>query len=113
MFDKLINWFNKPFPFYETLKEKMIVPLSFGLFVILFLLLFNPFYNTEHFSIQIFKMLAYGIIAFVILAFFNIVVPNILKGFFKIENWNIWKTIVFEMAKLLTINKKPLSIHIN
>ncbi len=103
MFDKLIRWFNKPFPFYETLREKMIVPLSLGFFVFFFLFLFNPFYNSEHFSIQVLKMFTYGIIAFTVLAFFNIAVPNILKGFFKIENWNIWKTIVFEMAKLFTI----------
>lgn len=103
MFVKLINWLNKPFPFYETIREKMVVPLSFGLFVIFFLFLFNPFYNTEHFSIQVFKMLTYGLIAFIILVFFNIVVPLIFKGFFKLECWNIWKTIVFEMSKLLTI----------
>ena len=103
MFKIISNWLNKPFPFYETTREKMIVPLSFGLFVVFFLFLFNPFYNTEHFSIQVLKMFAYGIIAFVIIVFFNIVVPIICKGFFIIEKWNILKTCVFTIAKLLTI----------
>jgi len=103
MFDKLIKWFKKPFPFYETLSEKIVVPLTIGLFVIFFLFLFNPFYNTEYFSVQVFKMLAYGLITFTVLAFFNIVTPLVFKDFFELENWNIWKTILFELGKLITI----------
>jgi len=103
MFDKLIKWFKKPFPFYETLSEKIVVPLTIGLFVIFFLFLFNPFYNSEYFSVQVFKMLAYGLITFTVLTFFNIVTPLVFKDFFELENWNIWKTILFELGKLLTI----------
>jgi len=103
MFDKLIKWFKKPFPFYETLSEKIVVPLTIGLFVIFFLFLFNPFYNSEYFSVQVFKMLAYGLITFTVLTFFNIVTPLVFKDFFELENWNIWKTILFELGKLITI----------
>jgi len=103
MFDKLIKWFKKPFPFYETLSEKIVVPLTIGLFVIFCLFLFNPFYNSEYFSVQVFKMLAYGLITFTVLTFFNIVTPLVFKDFFELENWNIWKTILFELGKLITI----------
>ena len=103
MFKNIIKWLNKPFPFYETIWEKLIVPLYIALFIILFLFLFNPSKNTDNLNIQLFKMFSYALITFIIASFYNIALPLFFQRFFDIDSWNIWKTIVFSLVKVTII----------
>jgi hypothetical protein len=99
----IIEWLNKPFPFFETFKEKIAVPFYIGISVMLILILFNPSRNFDHFDIQMLKIFAYAFIAFGVSFIFNAALPIIFSQFFDIDRWCIWKTIVFTLGKFLTI----------
>lgn len=103
MLKRISIWLNKPFPFYENLKEKLLIPLYIAISVILILVVFNPARNVDFLNIQIFKVFAYALIAFGVSSFFNIALPKIFNTFFDIEQWNILKVFVFILAKLLVI----------
>lgn len=98
------SWLNKPFPFYENLKEKLLAPLYIALSIILVLVIFNPTRNVDYLEIQFFKVFAYAFIAFSVASFFNIALPKIFNTFFDIEKWIIYKALVFIFAKLLVIS---------
>lgn len=103
MFKKFVSWLAKPFPFFETLKEKLILPVYIGLLVALILILFNPSNNSDNLNLQILKIVFYAVIAFSVSAGFNIILPLIFKSFFDIERWTVWKIILFTILKVLAI----------
>jgi len=104
MINKLRSRLQKPFPFYETLAEKLLVPLYISLFIVVFELVFNPSKNTEIFSLQLLKIFNYALITFVIASSFNLWLPKILPRFFESEKWTIGKMILFSLIKVLIIS---------
>ncbi|MFA6334801.1 MAG: LytTR family DNA-binding domain-containing protein [Bacteroidales bacterium] len=100
---KLKTWLNRPFPFYETYRQKLIVPFLFGLFIMFFLFAFNPSHNTDFISEQFFKVFAYGFITFFTMSMFNMAFPLVLPKVFDSEKWNVQKTIVFLLLTILSI----------
>ena len=40
---KVINWLNKPYPLIQNTRSKLLLVLSFAVFVYVFLLIFQPF----------------------------------------------------------------------
>lgn len=104
MFNRIKTWLDKPFPFYETFAEKLLVPLYISLFIIAFEIVFNPSNNTEIFSSQLLKILSYALITFLIASAANIWLPKLFSSFFQIENWKVWKMILFSIIKVLVIS---------
>ena len=100
---KIKTWLNKPFPFYETYRQKVITPLLFALFIILFLILFNPSHNTDFVLEQFLKVFAYGFITFFIMVLYNTILPLIFPALFDNEKWNIQKTIIFALFTIISI----------
>jgi len=103
MFKRFFSWFSKPFPFFETLREKLTLPVYVGLSVAVILILFNPSQNFENLDLQIFKVISYALIAFGVSATFNIFLPLLFKTFFEIDRWNVWKIILFTVLKIMII----------
>ena len=100
---KFINWLNKPFPSYISIKQKIAIPIYFGIFVSLFLLIFLPFGIEKINLSQITNIISYGVVTTIIMLFFSIVFPKILPKFSNEENWTILKHIIFTLLHLLFI----------
>jgi len=100
---KIKTWLNKPFPFYETYRQKLTTPLLFGLFIMLFLVIFNPSHNTDFVREQFMKVFAYGFITIFIMSFYNAVLPLVFPNVFDVEKWNVKKTIVFLLFTIISI----------
>jgi hypothetical protein len=103
LISKIKTWLNRPFPFYESYKQKLIIPLLFALFIMLFLVIFNPSHNTDFVSEQFMKVFAYGFITFFIMALYNAVLPIFFPGILDSEKWNIQKTIIFMLLTIISI----------
>lgn len=100
---KLKTWLNRPFPFYETYRQKLVVPFLFALFIMLFLVFFNPSHNTDFVLKQFAKVFAYGFITFFVMGLYNVVLPLLFPKVFDIEKWNVQKTIVFLLFTIISI----------
>ncbi|MBN2758562.1 MAG: LytTR family transcriptional regulator [Bacteroidales bacterium] len=100
---KLKTWLNKPFPFYETDRQKITIPFLFALFIMLFLISFNPSQNKDFVLDQFLKVLAYGSITFIIMILYNTLLPLIFSDVFDSEKWNIQKTIIFTLLSIISI----------
>lgn len=103
MINKIKIWLNKPFPFYETYKQKIIIPVLVALFIMCFLIFFNPSHNTDIVSEQFLKVFIYGGITFFVMFFYNTVLPLIFYNLFDIEKWDIKKTIFFSLLTIVSI----------
>lgn len=103
MLKKIRTWLNKPFPFYETYRQKVITPFLFALFIIFFLILFNPSHNTDFVLVQFIKISSYAIITFFTMAFYNTIPAIIFPNVFNSEEWNIKKTIIFALLTIISI----------
>ncbi len=101
---KIIKILNRPFPLFETNREKFILSVSLGIFIFLFLSVFQPF-NLH--SIPEHKFLyfaAYGIIASLVLFFNVFVLMKIFNNFYNPENWLVWKHLVNILVIIVSIS---------
>lgn len=103
LINKLNRWLNKPFPFYETKKQKVLVPVSFGLFIMLILIAFNPSNNADFVFTQFLKVFAYGFITFGVMFLFSTIFPLLFPKLFDGENWKIKKSILFTLVTIISI----------
>lgn len=97
------KWLNRPFPFYETYKQKLVMPIILALLIMLVLIILNPSENTDVLPKQFFKVFAYGFITFFSTAFFNIILPEIFPQVFETEKWNVQKTLIFIFLSVVAI----------
>ncbi|MBE9468292.1 MAG: LytTR family transcriptional regulator [Bacteroidetes bacterium] len=103
MLKNIKTWLNKPFPFYETYRQKVIAPFLFALFIVFFLILFNPSHNTDFVLVQFLKISSYAIITFFTMVFYNTIPAIIFPNVFNSEKWNIKKTIIFALLTIISI----------
>jgi len=92
---KLITWLNKPYPFITDLKTKILIALSFGLFIYLFLLVFLPFEKEQIIFGKSIYIIGFGLITLFVLLFNYIVLPLLFTYFFNPNSWVIKKEIFF------------------
>jgi hypothetical protein len=95
---------NKPYPYHSFSAKDIRNNFFVGLFIFLFLVLFQPFgiseWQTES---KTFKLFCFGCISFI--------VPTLLKWFFNVafkddkwnDNWKVWKEILLVSFALLLI----------
>lgn len=98
----MINWLNKPYFFISSIKFNLFLSFIIGLFVFLFLYVFQPFgmYTMQN---NLFTYcLGFGVVSFLTHNIMFIVIPNIFKSAFKDENWTVGKNILF-IALLVTL----------
>ncbi len=103
MIKRTLSWLRKPFPFYETLKQKIVTPLVFGFFIMFFLGAFNPFPHSDLLFVHFINVFAYGFITFFVIAICNILMPFFFPHIFNPEKWNILKTILYTLFVIISI----------
>jgi len=100
---KLVDWLNKPYPFVAEIKNKFLISFSFGLFIYLFLLIFQPFDIDEIIGSKSIYLLGFGIITILVLLFNYSALPAIFPKFFDLDKWKIKNQIVFILVVIAEI----------
>jgi len=100
-----VAWLKKPLAFVtESPVEKFYISLFFGLFVFVFLLIFQPFGLDAVAESKIFYLFAFGFATFIIFFLNLFFFPYLLPRFFDSDNWNILKNILFSLFNILIIS---------
>lgn len=97
------KWLNKPFPFYESYRQKILIPLLPTLFVMTGILILSWTNNYNILWKQINSVLTYGSIVLFITLTLSLVLPAIFPKIFDAEKWNVLKTLAFILLTIITI----------
>ena len=98
-----LNWLHRPYPRESTMKHRVVVSLSVGLFVWLFLLFFQPFGLSDDISGKSQVLFGFGVITSVVMLTSFIVLPKLMRIQFESENWTVWKEILSILWNILLI----------
>jgi len=101
---KLILYLRQSFPLENPVK--MIVPSAFvvGLFVSLFLLIFQPFGTSGYVKTgRTWIIWGYGFVTFLVLLFDILFLPRIFSGIFNESKWNLIREICFQCWHIFSI----------
>lgn len=99
----ILNWLQKPYPLIEEPKEKLILALSFGIFVFLFLLIFKPFGADEIIKNQSLFLAGFGLCVFIGLLINYMIIPFFFPSIFCLEKWKIKKEIIYLISSFVVI----------
>jgi uncharacterized protein YqgQ len=94
---------NKPFPFYETYKQKLGIPIVMSLFVMIGIIVLNTSKDSNLSNEQILNVSVYGLVTILITIVFSTILPEILPDTFNIEKWNVKKTIIFFLSNIFSV----------
>ena len=97
------NWLGKPFPFYESYAQKVLIPVIPTLFVMIGLVLLNWTTSTPMLWHQINSVLIYGSIVILISLIFSILLPEIHPKLFNEEQWTVLKTLLFFLLTIISV----------
>lgn len=97
----MISFLNSPIPLYELNKSRVAIILGSGLFVGLFLIIFQPF-GTASFQHPYKNAILMGYSLVVILSFLlmELLFKLVFRPYFKEENWVFWKQLLFNLILL-------------
>lgn len=98
----IIDWFRRPFPVVDSLKDILIISLGSGTIVLSFLLIFQPFGINSIRGIFVF-LCGFGVIDFLVTALNLLLLPRILPSRFKQSQWTIGKNLLAIAWILFTI----------
>lgn len=103
-FVELRNWLNKPFPFESEARQNLILSFLFGLFIFLFLVIFQPFTVAEDQHSIILTTLGYAIIT-TSMMIFNFFIPAlVVPKIFDPDTSKVKHTLFFSFWHMLTIS---------
>jgi len=94
MIEKVLKIFNRPFPIIETNREKFIFSASLGVFIFLFLSVFEPFGLNRLTENKYRFFLGYGLITFVVELLFTFGLMKIFRKFYSPQNWTLGKHLI-------------------
>ena len=94
MTKNLKDLFNRPFPLVETPTEKFFLSLTIGLFVFLFLSVFQPFKLNTLVGNKYLYFFGYGAVSFFVELFFTFGLMIFLNRFYDSEKWTLGKHII-------------------
>lgn len=87
---------NQPYPCEDLVRRRWVKALWIGLFVGLFLLIFQPFglaiWETPY---KTAKILGFGVISFLVTALIGTLLPVLFPKQFSNERWTVWKEILW------------------
>jgi len=100
----MLQFLNKPYPAHYPSQQNILLALVVGLFVGLFLLIFQPF-NLDNLKspYKPFLILNYGVISFIVVLFFNNFLPKYIPFLSDDKKWTVGREILFENTLILSI----------
>ena len=100
---KILNWLNRPYPFIAELKNKLLISFSFGLFIYLFLIVFQPFDLDKIIANKSIYLMGFGWITALVLLFNYTIPPLLFPELFDPDQWKIRKEISFITISIIII----------
>jgi hypothetical protein len=91
------------YPLHESLKERLLICFLFGLFVFLFLSIFQPFELNNFPTNLLLVTFGYGAICFAIMALLNIGVFFSFPNYFSTNSWTTGKEILWVTINVFII----------
>jgi len=101
--NKLIKIFNEPFPDTVSGKEELKEIIYIGIFVALFLFVFQPFGIRTYDSNTFIICLGFGVITILSAISFHWLGDRVIKLERDIPSWTLWKWIVYVMIFVLYV----------
>ena len=103
MNSKRPKWIHKPYPRVSHVRDQLLISLSFGLFIFLFLLFFQPFGLGNMDTNKAVYVFGFGLITtFIMLANYTLS-PRITSGFFDADKWTVGKDILYGIWNIISI----------
>lgn len=100
----MFSFLNSPTPCFIGQKENMLTAVFIGLFVMLFLIVFQPFgISNNEFSDTVINSAGFGLVSFLVQVFFYFVVPKILPKYFDEKDYTLGKDILAYAFMLLIL----------
>ncbi len=98
------NWLKKPFPYIESLRDKLLISFISGCVVFLFLVIFKPFgIDTVHENIYLY-LSGYGVITMGASGLNLIFLPIFFPKVVDYDKWAIGKNIILILWVLMIIS---------
>ena len=97
------NLLLQPYPASDGVGAKWRTVAFFGLFVFLFLLVFQPFGLANNIPHKTWIIVGYGLITALSVWLANFALPLLVPGFFRERNWRLWKELVFSLLVMVFI----------
>ena len=89
------DWLHKPYPLIVDIKLQLLISLSFGIFIYIFLLVFQPFGLENIIANKFTYLIGFGLVTTLVMFFTYTISPKIAPQVFDMEKWNIGKEILF------------------
>ena len=103
MISVIKEWLKKPFPFTESLRDKLLVSFIAGILVAGFLIIFQPFSINNIQESTYLYLSGFGLITTAVIAFNLIFLPIIFPDYVD-DKWTIGRNIVFILWVLIIIS---------
>jgi len=100
---KILSWLNKPYPFIADLKSKFLISFLFGIFVYLFLLIFQPFGIDKIIANKSIYLVGFGLVTTIVLLLNYTILPLVFPEYFDLDKWKIKKEISFIILSITLI----------
>ncbi len=121
---KWSTFINQPYPFIDSIGKKIFIIFGVGIFVALFLIIFQPF-GLDYYKHpnKIYVLLGYGVVTIAILSVIDFILPLLFRTYFSEKNWTLKKELIAILWIIPTlglggqfycymIGLSPLNIHI-
>ncbi len=100
----VLGFLNKAYPHIPSKRPAWLNNLFIGIFVALFLIVFQPFdlslWETPN---KTWKLIGFGVVSFMMPTFFSWLVYKLIPKNELDDNWKVWKEIVLILGVLLSI----------
>jgi hypothetical protein len=93
--EKIYTFVSKPYPFQNELINNRYFQISLALLVFLILWMFEPFDLDKIRENQFIIIAGYGVIAYIIVLIFFVMIPSFFYDLFYSKRWTILKEILF------------------
>jgi len=103
MLKSLIKYWNKPTVFIECKATRFLMSFLFGLFVFLFLYIFQPYGISNYPESVLIKCLGYGLVTFVIMLVNSFLLPLLLPKMFNPNTFKVKNNVFISLWFLLSI----------
>ncbi|MDH5467334.1 MAG: LytTR family transcriptional regulator DNA-binding domain-containing protein [Candidatus Aminicenantes bacterium] len=104
MWSAILRFLKQPNPIRIDAKLDLTISFLVGLFVFLFLLVFQPFgLSTTEPRLRYLLISGYGIVCFLVLAVNLLLIPRILKKVFHEETWTVYKRLAWHLWIVFSI----------
>jgi hypothetical protein len=96
IFPPMRSFLVQPYPFSDNAARKLAVCGGIGIFIALFLAVFQPFgFAQLSPGTRWVHSLLFGAVTFAVSSLFQIIIPKIFPLLFKEESWRSWKEVLF------------------